>query len=298
MMLNFIRFDLKKMLKSPALYVIICLMFLIGGIGYHVTQRYGYGQDYQVYKQKQDQDHANYEKKATKPADEQAGIEFEPAPSPTLDEETYQVFHQEAYANFKVDRAAWSFMMNMAKFAWIFFVLFLGIDFSSGYLKNLLPLGNARRSWLFAKFAVALAYGALSLLLGLAFGPITHYLSGQAFSNLDFLALGKHFILVECLLLTIMAICSLITLLSQSRTVSVLIGALVSVGMLSSLISFIGQWLQLPLAKWLFFIRYEGIDFGQSGQFLELLLLALSQIILVTLFNYQRIHKMDFHFDH
>ncbi len=297
-MLNFIRFDLRKMLKSPALYVIICLMFLIGGIGYHATQHYGYGQDYQVYKQKQDQDQANYEKKATKPADEQAGIEFEPVPSPTLDEEAYQVFHQEAYANFKVDRAAWSFMMNMGKFSWIFFVLFLGIDFSSGYLKNLLPLENARRSWLFAKFGLALIYGLLSLLLGLVFGVITHYLSGQAFTDLDFLTLGKHFLLIECLLLMIMAICSSITLLSQSRTVSVLIGALISVGMLSSLIAFIGEWLQLPLAKWLFFIRYEGIEFSQSGQFLELLALALSQIILVTLLNYHRIEKMDFHFDH
>ncbi|WP_195854026.1 hypothetical protein [Aerococcus tenax] len=297
-MLNFIRFDLRKMFKSPALYVIIFLMFLAGGIGYHVTQHYGYGQSYQAYKQKQDQAQAKYEKNRTKQADDQAGIEFEPAPTPTLNEESYQVLHQEAYGNFKIDRAAWSFMMNMAKCSWIFFVLFLGLDFSSGYLKNLLPLENARRSWLFAKFGLALTYGLLSLLLGLVFGTITHYLSGQAFTNLDFLTLGKHFILVECLLLMIMAICSSITLLSQSRTVSVLIGALISVGMLSSLIAFIGEWLQLPLAKWLFFIRYEGIEFSQSGQFLGLLTLALSQIILVTLFNYHRIERMDFHFDH
>ncbi|WP_195851053.1 hypothetical protein [Aerococcus tenax] len=297
-MLNFIRFDLRKMVKSPALYVIIILMFVIGGIGYHVTQEYGYGQSYQVYQQRQDQAQVKYEKNRTKQSDDQAGIEFEPAPSPRLDEEAYQVLHQEAYDNFKLDRAAWAFMMNMAKCSWIFFVLFLGLDFSSGYLKNLLPLENAKRSWLFAKFGVALAYGLLSLLLGLVFGAVTHYLSGQALTGIEWLALAKHFILVECLLLTIMAIASSILLLSQSRTLGVLIGALVSVGMLSSVLSFVGEWLQVPLTKWIFFIRYEGIAFNQSSQMIELFLLALSQLALITYFNYYRIKRMDFNFDH
>ncbi|AEA00361.1 MULTISPECIES: ATP synthase F0 subunit A [Aerococcus] len=296
-MLNFMRFDLKKMFKSPAFYIGFIFIFALGIFGTHVSQQSGYGQPYELYRETQEKRQAeNEEKQARERSDDQAGLEISPAPSPTLDEETYQALQEEHYANYKLDRACWGFMVNMTKYSWVFFALFLGLDFFSGYLKNLLPLEKARQSWLFSKLGLALTYGLISLWLGLVFGTLTTFMSGQDFTGLDFISLAKHFVLIECLLVFIMALTSTIILLSQSRTVSVVFAILISLGLLASLLGALSNLVDLSLGEWIYSIRYQSLDFKETEPILPLLCLAFSQILLVSAFNNYRIQKMDFHF--
>lgn len=302
-MLNFIRFDIAKMFRTRSFYIIIGIVSVLNLAWVAIALNLGYGQDYSDYRQKYSQHVEQYAAQQEREAQEEGqsdtnslSIAFSLAPpdEELMDEGTYKVVQEEFLKAFRLDRSTIGQLARLTTGAWIFFAIFLGNDFSSGYLKNLLTMEGSRRKWLFSKIITALVFGLVCFVVSLILGVGIAAYAGVLGHPIHYTHLLGEFLLYELYFVLIMAVTSLFVLFSQSKTVTVILAVLMSVDIFQQGVQAIGSWFHLDLSKYLYSKALAEISFDWTSFPWSVLALAAVYILAIYLINQFKVQRMDF----
>lgn len=297
-MLSFIRYDFKKLFMMRALPIFFILVLLPTVILSALEYYQGYGQSYDQYEVSYEEQLRDHQESQNSDQEmEEDGLHISVVhPGEKMDEATYQAAQAEAKESLSLDQSSFDTMIYLAPLAIVFFAIFIGNDFSSGFLKNLLSLKDARRNWVLAKIPTALVFGLIVLLASLAFGLYTHVMAGLAWKNLEWTSLFLQFIMLELYLVITILLANLLALLSQSKSLTIVMGLLIGSGMIHSLLVTIGSYFDLNLNHLFFLRRMEAIGLEADKGFFSLALLGGVYLIILLSLNLIRIKRMDFKF--
>lgn len=295
-MINFLRFDLQKMLGMPAFYIYFILMFalaaVLGPLLYNGDQSYqDYYDNYQQFQQSQD-------------AKDEEGNNFEftlnryEESLPLMDEDSFQTYQKELNESYRFDQITYQFMMTMMDFSIIFFAIFVCNDFSSGYFKNLLSLSGCRWKWVLSKVGLALVFGLIALVFAVISGAINHGISIQPSFSIHWARLFTHFAIMQVGLVIAMLLVSLIILLIQNRTLTILIATLIAMRIQATVLIYLSQKTKLDFSSLSYVLTAEDLGFGLEGSVSHLFLLGMTYILVLLALSLLRSRKMDFQFSH
>ncbi|AXY26261.1 hypothetical protein CL176_09780 [Suicoccus acidiformans] len=289
-MLNFIQFDLKKMVRTRALWVLIGLMVVFTSLSAISDSNALKNSNYEEYKQETLQ----RIEKQKESEENNSGIVVSSGPEEVVDEATYDALMEQTKESLSFEPSTLYMMQNMVMIAWIFFAFFVGNDWSSGYIKNLLTLDGARRNWVTSKIVSGLAYGVLTLAISLAYGAFTHMISGQDAWTVDVGNLASHFLLNEIYIVIAALVVSLAQLLTQSKTATVIVAFFLSSNMMNSIAQLISSWVKVDLTPYLYSVAYRnlGIDIDMA-KIWSVVLLGLAYIVVTYALAQVRSRRMD-----
>lgn len=289
-MLNFIRYDIRRMFKSKGLWlgllIINLFLALMTFINYHEVQ----------------QTYADYQQEAMKQSqpDEQSGLVIERSTEggQIKTEEEFLANQAEVKASMTFDRFVIDNFPMVIVFAYIYLANFVAADFSSGFLKNMLPLSGAKWKWLLAKIVSVACFYPVLLLNNMIFAVINELLSGQFMTQIHW---RDHLQLILPQLSLLMIICLLsvmVMLFSQNKVTTIVIATLMGMGLHTQLLTIIENSLGIDLVNQLYSSQLLQMGTQFEGQILPLLIRGLIMILLLYLFNYWQIYRMDFNFEH
>ena len=289
-MLNFIRYDIRRMFNSKGLWlgllIINLFLALMTFINYHEVQ----------------QTYADYQQEAMNQSqpDEQSGLVIERSTEggQIMTEEEFLANQAEVKASMIFDRFVIDNFPMVIVFAYIYLANFVAADFSSGFLKNMLPLSGAKWKWLLAKIVSVACFYPVLLLNNMIFAVINELLSGQFMTQIHW---RDHLQLILPQLSLLMIICLvsvMVMLFSQNKVTTIVIATLMGMGLHTQLLTIIENSLGIDLVQQLYSSQLLQMGTQFEGQILPLLIRGLIMILLLYLFNYWQIYRMDFNFEH
>ncbi|UPQ86456.1 hypothetical protein M0R79_03530 [Ignavigranum ruoffiae] len=289
-MLNFIRYDIRRMFNSKGLWlgllIINLFLALMTFINYHEVQ----------------QTYADYQQEAMNQSqpDEQSGLVIERSMEggQIMTEEEFLANQAEVKASMTFDRFVIDNFPMVIVFAYIYLANFVAADFSSGFLKNMLPLSGAKWKWLLAKIVSVACFYPVLLLNNMIFAVINELLSGQFMTQIHW---RDHLQLILPQLSLLMIICLvsvMVMLFSQNKVTTIVIATLMGMGLHTQLLTIIENSLGIDLVQQLYSSQLLQMGTQFEGQILPLLIRGLIMILLLYLFNYWQIYRMDFNFEH
>ncbi|MGY4105157.1 hypothetical protein ACWOA0_05985 [Ignavigranum ruoffiae] len=289
-MLNFIRYDIRRMFNSKGLWLgllmINLFLALMTFINYHEVQ----------------QTYADYQQEAMNQSqpDEQSGLVIERSTEggQIMTEEEFLANQAEVKASMIFDRFVIDNFPMVIVFAYIYLANFVAADFSSGFLKNMLPLSGAKWKWLLAKIVSVACFYPVLLLNNMIFAVINELLSGQFMTQIHW---RDHLQLILPQLSLLMIICLvsvMVMLFSQNKVTTIVIATLMGMGLHTQLLTIIENSLGIDLVQQLYSSQLLQMGTQFEGQILPLLIRGLIMILLLYLFNYWQIYRMDFNFEH
>lgn len=290
-MLNFIRYDIRRMFKSRGLWLGLLIMNLFFAlmtfISYHeINKTY---EDYreEVISQEQGQ--------------EQSGVVIErttDGDSQLMTEEEYLANQASLKADMTFDRFVINNFPVVIIFAYIYFANFIIGDFSSGFLKNMLPLAGARWKWLLAKAVVVACFYPIILLNNMIFALINEFVSGQFLTQIHW---SDHLQLVLpqlCLFIIISLFLVMVMLFSQNKVTTMVIATLMGVGFHTQILTLLDNNFGFDLVGQLYSSCLLQMETHFEGQLIPLLMRGLVYILALAIVNYWQIYRMDFSFEH
>ncbi|MBG9979730.1 hypothetical protein HZY91_01630 [Facklamia sp. DSM 111018] len=285
-MLNFIKFDLRKMFRMKGFW--LSVLFFIALLGLNLTLDHNqYNMDYDQYYQTQTR---NNEKAAE---NEGSGFQIE-----IVDEETYNQQQKALKEGMRFDPFILNSFTLTSVVCYIFFGLFVSNDFSSGYLKNILSIGGAKWKWITSKIVVASVLTLCLFILQILGGLVSEIISEQFLSTISFTGILGQLALNILLSILIMLLNITSILLSQSKVTTMIISSLFAMGVHLQLLTQIGKLLNIDIVGQFLSSRLQVMGYDFEGQFLPALLTGLTAFTLLYLFNRWYVYRIDFKFDH
>ena len=294
-MLNFIRFDIKKLLRMKATWISLTLLSLLLVFVTCMTY-YEVNQPYEDYVERVE----SFQKSSNERASRE-GIKVEVQSNSNgglMSEEEFEQSKKEELETLTLSNALKEHFGATCIFIYILMAIFIGNDFSSGYLKNMLAIKGAKWKWLTAKLASATFIFILMKLVIFIISYGGHAYMGrldQPFSLMDHLVL----IIPQWLLyLVIMFFITTISLIFQSKVSIIVVATLMGAGIHKQLIKLISDSLNIDFTQHLYSVRF----FQMGDQFVEHVLpvIGIGVLYLIGLYILNRwlIYRIDFKFDH
>ena len=292
-MLNFIRFDVSKFFKSKAIWMCIFFLTIFLSIVTFVQVKDS-GQSYSDYQL----DYQSQEAEIKEEKDKDATIRVHRELAPLMSEEEFNDLQADLKNSMTISNVFFENYSILTIFAFIFFALFVGNDFSTGYLKNMLAIQGAKWKWVTSKMVVAITFFVIMSLVILGFGLVNEVLSQQFLADNPW---KDHLILFlpqVLLFMIIMQFAVALILLTQSKVTTIVIATLFGMGLHSQLLNFIGQSIGIDLVSKLYSSQLLSMGQAYHDNYFEVLLIGLIYLSVLYIFNRWYIYKVDFKFDH
>lgn len=282
-MLNFIRFDLKKLMSLKSLWVTLLIFISLLAITSFITVR---------------EPHTSYEEYLLVHELESQGMENRESTSSAMTSEEYESYQQMSIENLNISQFAFENLSAIQIFAHVFFAIYLGMDFSSGYMKNMLALKDAKRSWILSKVFVAIMFSILSFALLLGMGAIVEVIGGQWLSPIQWGRLGQAFIGVATLNILIISILTFIVLILQSRVALVVIATLMATGIHHNILNLIGDLIGLDFTPYVFSMQFLQWVMNRTDNYLTILSMGLIYIVSFLGMSWVTAYRIDYDLEH
>ncbi|UUX34939.1 hypothetical protein [Fundicoccus culcitae] len=290
-MLNFIRFDIKKLFLMRGfwialiIFVLFCGMTLIiDSMDYHATF-----EDYQT-------SQTALNEMAENEGSGDIRIEVESTQN-LLTEEEYLIYKEQLRERMTITDFSLSSYGITIVIAYIFFALFVGNDFSSGYLKNMLALRGAKWKWVTSKIVVAVVFNLVMYLVALGFGVLYEISAGQFPAAINLGHLVLNFLLYSLLFILIMLLNVALLLIFQSKVTIMVVSTLLSMGLHINILNQIGNLTGLDLTSYFYSIRLQNMGMDYQGLIIPALVSGLISFLLLYSFNRWYVYRVDFKFE-
>lgn len=294
-MLNFVRFDLSKMLRMKSLWITLFIFNLFLGIITYVN----YHEISMTYEEYSQQMRLQEEGDQEESSDNGTKVEVELIlESLVMDEASFNVRKDEIKESMTFDRFVLDNFAPILIFAYIYLAIFVSGDFSSGYLKNMLAIRGAKQKWLAAKLITALVFHIILIANHMVFGLINELISGQFLIKISWMDHLTIFLPQVVMLVIIMMLVTAVLLLSQSRVTTIVFATLLGMGLHGQILNFLGQSLNLDLVQQLYSSQLMVMGTNFADHLLPVLIRGALMILGLYLFNSWRIYRMDFKFEH
>ena len=296
-MLNFIRFDIKKLMKMTAFWIFLLLMLSIPLL----ASVLGYSGDvsYKEYSENYDRLYETTlenKKKLENGAGGGINIVVSAQPSdlePKMDEASYEKYRLTEVENARFDKSTATQLVACSSFSWIIFAIFIANDFSTGYIKNILSIKGARSKYVLSKIWAAVASTCVSFIFAMLYGLGMIFTSKQSILATDWKKLLIVFVLAMIFQLIAMVTTVLIILITQSRTGTIVIGTLLAMGILRQIFALFSDWLNFDLSKILYSAQIQTIDEVLSKQTIIVVVYGLVLVVVFSVLNLLLVRKMD-----
>lgn len=289
-MLNFIRFDMKKLFKMKATWVTLLMVAAFMALGTFI-EHYSYSQTYEAYETSMT--------KETK--SDNVGVIVEVQQSndqPLMSKEEFQALKEAERKDLSMQKNIIRFFPASMIFVYILIAIFIGNDYSSGYLKNMLAIKGARWKWVTSKLAVAGLIFFMVELIIIGFSYLDARLAGQlgqAIAWKELLpAIGMHALLV----FVIFSLLVTLSLAVQSKTSLIVVATLMGMGLHLQIIRMLDDGLHLKLSDLVFSNKVMAI--GQAGSQLnwQTGMMGLGYVLVLYLISRWLVYRIDFKFEH
>lgn len=283
-MLNFIKFDICKLFKMKSFWF---TLFLMGAVtfGLMMLESSQLNISYEEYKEHQISVNEDSKKEGLPVFD-------------IMPEEEYNKTNEDIKNSMTISSNINSIAYLAILAGYIFFAAFVGNDFSSGYLKNMLSIKGAKWKWITSKIFIAIAFAIATFIVGALVGVASELKAGQLLQplNLGNLAifLGLHILMMVIIMLLNI---SLILLFQNKGTVTV-ISTLIGMGLHVQLLSKLGDLLNFNIVEKLYSSKYQAMGLVFDGQLTNALISGIITVAILYLFNRWYVYRIDFKFEH
>lgn len=282
-MLNFIRFDLKKLFSLKSLWVTLFIFVSLLAVTSFITIR---------------ETQTPYEEYLLINELEYQVSETEESTPVAMTREQYETNQEMSYENLNMSQFTLDNLSAVQLFAHVFFAIYLGLDFSSGYMKNMLALKGAKRSWILSKISVAIMFSILTFVILLGAGVIIEVMSGQWASPIQWDLLIQSFVGVTILNVLIIAILTFIALTFQSRISLVVIATLMATGIHHNILNLFGNVIGVDFTPYLYSMQFFQWAINGIGDYLTVIGMGLIYVIVFLGLSWLTIYRIDFDFEH
>lgn len=281
-MMNIIKMDIRRMFKSRIFYslnIILVAGFLIiaAFLSFHLNRDYEASRDSNVFI-----------------STESSEVTMN---SPDTTEEDYYLMQDELKSSTDIENILtfqYSSPVILILLA-IFLGFFIGDELDSGFIKNIIPLSSSRKSLVLSKSVTSFLFIIIQLGLSFLSSMIASVIIKGSVSLPDDNTLFSYLLIQVFLLLAFSSLLIFIAYLFKSKTISVLIGVLLSfnlVGSLLNLIDFFFDLLTIPLSK-LTIVGNTILQEFHKADFNRLILVVLAYFIIFTIMSIIRVRKME-----
>lgn len=289
-MLNFIRFDMKKLFKMKATWVTLLMVAAFMALGTFI-EHYSYSQTYEAYETSMT--------KETKSDNVVVVVEVQQSnDQPLMSKEEFQAMKEAERKDLSMQKNIIRFFPASMIFVYILIAIFIGNDFSSGYLKNMLAIKGARWKWVTSKFAVAALIFFMVELIIIGFSYFDAKLAGQLGQAIVWKELLSAIGMQAILVLVIFSFLVTLSLILQSKTSIIVIATLMGMGLHLQIIKMLDDGLKLKLSDMVLSNKVMAI--GMAGTQLTWQTVAMGLMYILGLYILSRwlVYRIDFKFEH
>jgi len=283
-MLNFIKFDISKLFKMKSFWF---TLFLMGAVtfGLMMLESSQFSTSYEEYKEQQTARNEENRKEGLPVFDIMPEEEFN---------KTNEDIKNSMTISSNINGIAYLAILA----GYIFFAVFVGNDFSSGYLKNMLSIKGAKWKWITSKIFVAIVFAIATFIVGALVGVAGELKSGQFLQPIDFGNLGIFLGLHILMMIIIMLLNVALILLFQNKGTVTVISTLMGMGLHVQLLSKFGELLNFNIVEKLYSSKYQAMGLVFDGQLTSALITGLITFAILYLFNRWYVYRIDFKFEH
>lgn len=283
-MLNFIKFDISKLLKMKSFWF---TLFLMGSLIFALMmlESSELNTSYEDYKKQQI---------ATNEESKKNNL-------PTFDikpEEEYNNMNAKIKESMTISSNIPSVAYLAIMAGYIFFAIFVGNDFTSGYLKNMLSIKGAKWKWVTSKIFVAIAFALATFIVGVIVGIASEIRADQFLQPINFAKLAIFFGLHSLMMIIIMMLNVGLMLLIQSKGAVTVISTLMGMGLHVQLLGKLGEVLNFNIIEKLYSSKYQAMGLAFEGQLTNALIAGAITFAILYLFNRFYVYRIDFKFEH
>lgn len=281
-MMNLIKMDIRRMFKSRVFYalnIILVAGFLIlsSFLSFHLNRDYEAGKDSSI-----------------SISTESTGVTMN---DPDITEELYYLSQDELKSTIDLkDIMTFQYSSPVALVLLaIFLGFFIGDELESGFIKNIIPLSSSRNSLILSKSVVSSLFIIMQLGLSFLSSIIASVIIKGSVSLPNDHSLFNYLLIQFFLLLAFSSLLIFIAYLFKSKTISVLIGVLLSFNVLGSLLNLADSFfdlLKIPLSK-LTIVGNTVLQEFHQADFNRLVLVILVYSIIFTIMSVIRVKKME-----
>lgn len=289
-MLNFIRFDMKKLFKMKATWVTLLMVAAFMALGTFI-EHCSYSQTYEAYETSMT--------KETKSDNVVVVVEVQQSnDQPLMSKEEFQAMKEAERKDLSMQKNIIRFFPASMIFVYILIAIFIGNDFSSGYLKNMLAIKGARWKWVTSKFAVAALIFFMVELIIIGFSYFDAKLAGQLGQAIVWKELLSAIGMQAILVLVIFSFLVTLSLILQSKTSIIVIATLMGMGLHLQIIKMLDDGLKLKLSDMVLSNKVMAI--GMAGTQLTWQTVAMGLMYILGLYILSRwlVYRIDFKFEH
>lgn len=292
-MLNFLAFDLRKLFISKGFWTTILFMMIGCGIA-GALMVYSANESYENFQNMM-------EEQAEMEAEENEGaiqfsIETED-PNANINASQYNLAQTALRETMRVGYFV-TFLYSMLSVLFsIYIAIFLGNDFSSGFLKNMLAIKGAKWKWVTAKLGIAIVLMTILFAILTAGGAIVEYLVHDSLT-VNWAFIGKIYGLSLILAMIITMVSVAILLITQSKVMTIIMNILMSLGVHASILGLIDQFTRTSMRDALYTKQFAEYRMDGSIDIVPIIILGFVYIIVLYIFNRIYIQRMDFNFEH
>lgn len=217
--------------------------------------------------------------------------------SPDTTEEEYYLMQDELKSSVDVENILtfqYSSPVILVLLA-VFLGFFIGDELDSGFIKNIIPLSSSRNSLVLSKSVTSFLFIIIQLALSFLSSMIASLIIKGSVTLPNDKSFFSYMLIQVFLLLTFSSLLIFIAYVFKSKTMSVLIGVLLSfnlIGSLLNLVDFFFDLFTIPLSK-LTIVGNTVLQEFHRADFNRLIVIVLAYSIIFTIMSMIRVRKME-----